>query len=334
MAKSIRLFFPAMAAALLSRCSFAPLVDPHDDIDVVPGDIVISEVAVSNTASLFDQFYETPDWIELYNRGDTTVDLFRYGLSDNRDDLRKWQCGFFSIAPGGYMLICASGRDITSGKEETVEAVDIMNTAISSWADNRNNPPGNSYVHPVDFSGSVSGTVNGTRVISARLYLDDNDSILKWQTAQVSMKLLQTKNYCAFDRVRMTATIDKGKRLKVHLLQLGLEDWLSFGRTIIGTGVENDRYDITISRESRLDLNVITGFMFSATQVNDSVTIRISGMELVTQPSFMHTGFKLSASGGEDLYLTDPQGMVIDACRLLPSAPDISQGRSSTGTDR
>ncbi|MEM7232857.1 MAG: lamin tail domain-containing protein [Planctomycetota bacterium] len=73
--------------------------------------ITISEFMSSNRATVDDGSRTYPDWIELYNRSDETVDLEGWGLSDTFDEPMKWVFPAVSMAPGEFLLIFASGQD-------------------------------------------------------------------------------------------------------------------------------------------------------------------------------------------------------------------------------
>ncbi len=49
------------------------------------------------------------DWIELQNRGATAVNLGGWYLTDDPDNLTKWALPAVQIAPGGFLLVFASG---------------------------------------------------------------------------------------------------------------------------------------------------------------------------------------------------------------------------------
>lgn len=72
------------------------------------GGIIISEVVSSNTRSLVHEVLGTPDWIELYNAGTTSVNLAGCHLSDNIREPRKWEFPSVSIGPGEYLIIYAT----------------------------------------------------------------------------------------------------------------------------------------------------------------------------------------------------------------------------------
>jgi hypothetical protein len=73
--------------------------------------IIISEFAASNDTGLADEDGEFEDWIELHNRGDRTVHLNGWALTDDPADLEKWVIPDISIESGRYLVIFASGKD-------------------------------------------------------------------------------------------------------------------------------------------------------------------------------------------------------------------------------
>ncbi len=79
--------------------------------------LVINEFMSDNTATIADQDGEFSDWIELYNNGNTTVNLLDYSLSDKNDELNKWKFPNIEIAPGNFLLIFASGKNILNTNE-------------------------------------------------------------------------------------------------------------------------------------------------------------------------------------------------------------------------
>jgi len=76
-------------------------------------DVIISEFMASNKHLFIDEDWESSDWIELYNQGVETVDLQGWWLSDDDDDLTKWEFPeSFEIVPGEYKIIfCSNGRE-------------------------------------------------------------------------------------------------------------------------------------------------------------------------------------------------------------------------------
>ena len=85
--------------------AWAVQVDPAHS----PGDVVISEFSAASTRA-----YKRVDgdWIELHNRGDSTVRLAGWSLTDNRANLAKWLLPDLSIGAGKRLVIFATGEDI------------------------------------------------------------------------------------------------------------------------------------------------------------------------------------------------------------------------------
>lgn len=70
--------------------------------------VVINELLALNSRSVADPQGEFDDWIELFNRSDSTVDLSGMYLSDKPEDLRKWKFPRgTTIPPGGYLVVWA-----------------------------------------------------------------------------------------------------------------------------------------------------------------------------------------------------------------------------------
>ena len=74
--------------------------------------LIVSEIVSSNTNSLLDAYGNSPDWIELYNAGDETLDLTSYWLSDDFDDPDRWIFTTTTIGSHDYLIIFASGTEI------------------------------------------------------------------------------------------------------------------------------------------------------------------------------------------------------------------------------
>ncbi|MGY6588014.1 MAG: CotH kinase family protein [Wenzhouxiangella sp.] len=79
------------------------------------GPVVINEFSASNR-QFEDSFNRTEDWIELHNVDpDNFVDLSGFHLSNDAQNPTLWQISDGVIPPGGYLVVFASKRDISSG---------------------------------------------------------------------------------------------------------------------------------------------------------------------------------------------------------------------------
>jgi hypothetical protein len=72
---------------------------------------IISEFMACNKASLHDAEHDSPDWIEIHNPTSEPLDLDGWYLTDDLNDLEKWEFPDVQLAPGAYRVIFASGKD-------------------------------------------------------------------------------------------------------------------------------------------------------------------------------------------------------------------------------
>ena len=77
----------------------------------------INEFLTSNASGLEDQFGATPDWIEIANPNGFDLSLDGYYLTDDASDLVKWRVPAVNVPSNGYLVIFASGDDLTDPSE-------------------------------------------------------------------------------------------------------------------------------------------------------------------------------------------------------------------------
>ena len=90
-----------------------------------PPPLEITEFMADNATTLYTRIrdsagqpfvgdYDTPDWIEIHNPTDATAVLDGFHLTDDLDDPKQWAFpAGTSIGPFGYLIVFASGDDIT-----------------------------------------------------------------------------------------------------------------------------------------------------------------------------------------------------------------------------
>jgi hypothetical protein len=72
---------------------------------------IINEFMASNDNTLDDVDGNSSDWIELYNPGDTPLNLDGYYLTHDPQDLDRWRLPAVTINAGGYLVIFASEKN-------------------------------------------------------------------------------------------------------------------------------------------------------------------------------------------------------------------------------
>lgn len=78
---------------------------------LLAADLVINEFMASNRATLADSDGHFSDWIEIANRGDTAANLLGLFLTDNSNNLDKWEFPSQTLNPGQQLVVFASSKD-------------------------------------------------------------------------------------------------------------------------------------------------------------------------------------------------------------------------------
>ncbi len=73
--------------------------------------IVINEVQGVNLGNILDEDGQANTWLELYNSGNTAVDLKKYQLTDRYGKSFKWTFPTYILSPGKHLLVFTSGKD-------------------------------------------------------------------------------------------------------------------------------------------------------------------------------------------------------------------------------
>lgn len=80
--------------------------------------LIINEFVARNDSEpplrngeLLDEDGDASDWIEIYNPSDEAINLDGWFLTDDADDLEKWEFPAVEIARGGFLVVFASGKN-------------------------------------------------------------------------------------------------------------------------------------------------------------------------------------------------------------------------------
>ena len=90
--------------------------------------VVINEASNRNFSTLADEDGEYPDWVEIYNAGIDSIDLFNYALSDDRSTPSKWTFPHVILHAGDYKTIFCSGKD----RKPVTGFINVLNTGTFS----------------------------------------------------------------------------------------------------------------------------------------------------------------------------------------------------------
>ncbi|MDH5380273.1 MAG: CotH kinase family protein [Cyclobacteriaceae bacterium] len=79
-------------------------------VDLYSQNLVVNELVSSNYA-FYDEDGDTPDWFELYNKDVVPINLAGWSVSDKKIEPAKWIFPDFTMAPGDFEMIWASGKN-------------------------------------------------------------------------------------------------------------------------------------------------------------------------------------------------------------------------------
>ncbi len=87
------------------------VVESLEARQLLAADVFISEFMASNDATLVDEDGDASDWIEVFNAGPDDVNLDGWYVTDDSDELDKWEFPDQVLRAGNFVLVYASGKD-------------------------------------------------------------------------------------------------------------------------------------------------------------------------------------------------------------------------------
>lgn len=83
-------------------------------VPLASGAVILNEVMADNLSAVANGSLH-PDWIELHNRSDLTVDLMGWSLTDDSDPRRFVFPPGTALAPGGYVVVWCHDESVAQG---------------------------------------------------------------------------------------------------------------------------------------------------------------------------------------------------------------------------
>ena len=309
--------------------------------------IQLNEIVSSNGSSLFDEDGDTPDWIELFNTTDQSIDLLGFGITDDPGDLSKWTFPTFHLEPNSFIVLFASDKD----RKEIIAQWDAKINWGDSWSYwvGSSSPISNWELPETDISFWPTGN-------SGFGYGDNDDNTEISQVVSVFVK----KDF----------EVDDPSIVLKALFHIDYDDGyiaylngVEFSRANLGSAGSNVDYNTTTTalheaeiysggfpERIPIDLNefpILAGTNTLAVQVHNysntssdlscipfltlgyeiEIENTIEPNELIgLPPSFLHTNFKIS-SNGESIILSDPSEIILDSIAAGETETDMSYGR-------
>jgi hypothetical protein len=319
--------------------------------------IVINEASNKNVSQIADEDGEFDDWIELYNSGIDSISTNGLFISDDSLDLKRWQLPSLQIAPGGFLLLFASGKDRRPFPGADHWESIINDTSIFRWVipDENTSPywltpdfnaegwgngiPGFGYGDGDD-STRVDSTalsiyllktfeIPDTSIIEDMiLHMDYDDGFVAYLNGFIIAQNGFPGGRPVFNQLSITdheALMYRGLPPEAYYLPAAqYKTILNQGKNILAIEVHN-------ASQNPDDLSARPYLSFG---VKDAIFHWSPEPSWFTAPETihsLHTNFKI-ARKGENLILSDNAGIIID--HMNPGSIDInnSYGRKTDGS--
>ena len=283
--------------------------------------IVINEVMISNKGAVPDETGAFPDWVEIYNNTDSSLDISGYGLSDDLLTAAKWTFPEGSvISPRGYLVVFCSG-DVTRGKMHAGFKLSASDEVILSTV-----------------SGKVVDSITLRAVTSGYSLGRSADDTTTWKEMLPSPGYPNTDEGAAQYLATLSASADESIGVFIN------EFMPSNASTIIGPdGAYCDWIELYNTNNSEVDLSGY-GISDSATQplkytlpagtkipANGVLLIYCTGRETPDGATQIEAPFGLAAYQ-ESVVFSTPAGRILDQYDYTRANTDISFARSPDGT--
>lgn len=316
-------------------------------------EIKINEVSSSNKNIIQDLDGEYSDWFELYNKSSNPINLSKYYISDDAENLTKWKCPNIEIEPDSVILIFASGKDrseTVSHWETVIREGDICNYLI---------PPNNisdewRSIHYIDSTWSIGQTGIG--------YGDEDDNTIIPQTISAYLRCKFTvADITQVSGLFLNIDFDDGFVVYLNGEEIARENMGAIGDQVFYNSTATtdheaqlyqgnstnayritDRIELLQNGENVLAIEVhnvnstssdLTLIPFLSVGYNFTPIISRGSLDFLNlQESKLHTNFKLNASG-EFLILSNANGEIEDSLNTRKQISDISFGRFPNGSE-
>lgn len=309
----------------------------------------LNEMVSSNITRLADEDGDYPDWVELVNTFQDTINLGGYTFTDDLSDTVKWQFPSIDMAPGSFQVVFASGKDRSnpvSTWHTIIDKGDSFNYLIpdheigDGWKDTGfddqswlSGPSGFGYGDNDDATSTAmvmslfvrkEFTVSNIEdLVQLVLHLDYDDGFIAYiNGVEVARDNLGTPG----EKVAYNAPADDYNH-EAQMYQglppnkFEIHGWAN----ILRTGTNVLAIEVHNYSSSSSDLSCIPILSLGLKTKED---FPVSSHVNLPQ-SYLHTNFQINA-GGEAIYLFH-QKELVDSIGAVLVPSDISYGRQPDG---
>ncbi len=285
------------------------------------GQIQINEVMTSNKGSVPDETGDFPDWIEVYNNTDKSLDISGFGLADELISAAKWTFPEGSvIQPRGYIVVFCSG-DPTRGKMHTPFKLSASDDVILS-----------------NVSGKVVDSITLKPVTSGYSLGRSANDAASWTEMLPSPGYPNTQEGAAAYLATLSASAEETNGVYINEFMpsnastlVGPDgaycDWMELYNTT-GAEVDLSGFGVSDSPTQPLKYTLPQGTKIPA---NGVLLIYLTGRETPEGADRIEAPFGL-AGYAESVVFSTPAGRIIDQYDYSRANTDMSFARNPDGT--
>ena len=276
--------------------------DTSDSIVITDGtaDVVVNEVLLKNSFSVIDEDGDRSPWVELYNTSGQAVNLADYALSDNKGRLLKYRLPSVEIAPNGYAIVYLSGKEKSDAEIHTnfkigSDETQLFLTNINACT-----------VQTIDLPAETKDNVS---------YGLAPDGSWMFYPMPTPLAANNTQGFAEIAAVSGSSSLMINEVSSVSQAKDNQDDWI----------------ELYNSTSSDMD---ISGYFLSDSRKNlqkwqiGSEQIGAGGYKVINSYQDGDVAEPLGISlSGETLYLSNPQGLVLDQLDTGVLRPGVSKGR-------
>ena len=278
----------------------------------------ISEVLSSNATTLFLADGSAPDWIEIRNTSDKSVNLAGYGLVPETAPTDIFTFSTRTLEPGAYAVVIADGN-ISAGDDHAP-------FRLSS---------GGGRLALIDRSGAGVDYADVPALENDQSYARDGDGAWQITDDPTPGAANRIARYEDAQETEAVIHLQEGE-LEISEIMPGSITWFADEN-----GEVHDYIEIHNTSDSNINLKgwylsdnlkKLNHWQFPDVTIpaGGYLAVHCSGLDRKDDANHLHTGFRLAAEGGT-VVLTDPQGKCVSMVDVPMMEADCAYSRTASG---
>ena len=304
---------------------------------LIKAQVVINEIQTANSNTLYDEDSSNSQWIELYNKGTSAVDLLNYGLTNvNTTPANiKWKFPSIVLPASGFLVVCTDAKDRKNYMNHWETAINVNNlwswivpdTTIPTYWNTLSYTPGinwHSGKGPIGSGYNADSTsipqsktlylrqtfyipdnITKQKIIKGALTIDWDDGFVAYINGQEIARenITGTPTYNSLANASHTAVYTYNQLADSYILDSAkLSQILNIGTNLLAIEVHN---------KSASDPTIYASpYLFFGIHDFTQVFNPILPSWFYLRKQFLHTNFKLKSYHDENIYLYDNLGVI------------------------